>query len=203
MPAMDLRTEIQASARMSPRARKYFEEEFMPRYRALQAEIRRTPLVILVWGPGESGGDLYKKRLQIRDALRMKGHAAVFSEEIAGGDIDVAMSLKGQEFLQAHAADLVVVIQSSYGSVAEVHDFAEFRVVAFKLLIFIDERAKDGYSYQGALEELRTLYGNVETYQYPRDIVECRLLDKVMQKVDVLQVTKWRAFQSARGWGLV
>ncbi len=200
---MNAKTKVRASTRMSPRARRYFEEEFIPRYRDLQAEIRRTPLVILIWGPGESGGELYKKRLRIRDALRMKGHAAIFSEEVPGGAIDIPMSLKGQEFLQAHAADFVIVIQASYGSVAEVHDFAEFRVIAFKLLIFIDEKAQDGYSYQGALKELRALYGNVETYQYPRDITECTLLDKVMQRVEVLQVTKWRAFQSARGWRLV
>jgi len=199
MATMDLQTEIQAPDSMSPRARRYFEGEFMPRYRAFQAEIRRIPLVILVWGPGESGGDLYKKQLQIRDALRMKGHAAVFSEEIPGGDIEIPMSYRGQEFLQAHATDFVIVIQSSYGSVAEVRDFAEFRVIAFKLLIFIDERAKDGDSYREALKGLRILYGNVETYQYPGDIIECDLLGKVVQKVDVLQVTKWRAL---RGGGL-
>jgi len=185
---------------MSPRAREYFEKVFMPRYEALQAKVRQVPLVILVWGPGPSAGDLYQKRLRIRDELRKRGHAAVFSEEITG---PVPFSQKGIEFLQAEAADLIVVLQASYGSVAEVHDFAEFRVINYKMLIFIDERATDGYSYQGALRELKTLYNNVETYKYPEDIVECRLLTKVMEKVEVMQMVKWRAMESAKSWGLI
>jgi hypothetical protein len=78
-----------------------------------------------------------------------------------------------------------VVMQASYGSVAEVHDFAEHRVINYKLLIFIDEQAVDGYSYQGALTELKTLYNNVETYKYPEDIAQCHLLTKVIEKVNI------------------
>lgn len=188
---------------MSPRAREYLDRVFIPQYEALQAKVRQVPLVILVWGPGESARDLYRKRLWIRDELRRRGHVAVFSEEICEMAPEAAASLKGIEFLQAEAADLIVVMQASYGSVAEVHDFAEFRVINYKMLIFIDERATDGYSYRGALAELKALYNNVETYKYPEDIVECRLLTRVLEKVDVLQMVKWRAMESARGWGLI
>lgn len=184
---------------LSPRAQQFFDQVFKPRYDALQQAVRQTPLVILVWGPGASAGDLYQKRLQIRDRLRELGHAAVFSEELEGG-APAGASQKGIEFLQAQAADLIVVMQTSYGSVAEVHDFASFRVVNFKMLIFVDERAQDGYSYRGALTELKTLYGNVETFKYPDDITQCHLLGKVLEKVGVLQMVKYRDQQNAASW---
>lgn len=145
-------------AELSPRARAYFEQVFKPQYEKLQRAVEQTPLAILVWGPGASAGDLYQKRLQIRDELRRRGHAAFFSEELERM-APQSMSQKGIEFLQA--ADLIVVMQASYGSVAEVHDFAEQRVINFKMLIFIDEKARDGYSYRGALQELKTLYNKV------------------------------------------
>ncbi len=187
---------------LSPRAKEYFVNVFKPKYDALQNSVKQTPLAILVWGPGASAGDLYQKRLQIRDELRRRGHAAFFSEELEGNSPD-SLSQKGIEFLQAQAADLIVVMQASYGSVAEVHDFAEHRVINFKMLIFIDEKATDGYSYRGALAELKTLYNNVETYKYPEDIVQCHLLTKVIEKVNVLQMVKYRAVENAKSWGLI
>jgi hypothetical protein len=187
---------------LTPRAKEYFNNVFKPKYDALQQAVKQTPLAILVWGPGASAGDLYQKRLQIRDELRRRGHAAFFSEELEGTAPD-SLSQKGIEFLQAQAADLIVVMQASYGSVAEVHDFAEHRVINFKMLIFIDEKATDGYSYRGALAELKALYNNVETYKYPEDIVQCHLLTKVLEKVNVLQMVKYRAVENAKSWGLI
>ena len=187
---------------LSPRALQYFNDVFKPNYDKLQQAVQQTPLAILVWGPGASAGDLYQKRQQIRDELRRRGHAAFFSEELEGSS-PTSLSQKGIEFLQAQAADLIVVMQASYGSVAEVHDFAEQRVVNFKMLIFIDERATDGYSYRGALAELKALYNNVETYKYPEDIVQCHLLTKVLEKVNVLQMVKYRASENAKSWGLI
>ncbi|MBI5030212.1 MAG: hypothetical protein HZB51_06775 [Chloroflexi bacterium] len=187
---------------LSPRAKEYFNTVFKPKYQQLQEAVKQTPLAILVWGPGASAGDLYQKRLQIRDELRRRGHAALFSEELESSSPE-SLSQKGIEFLQAQAADFIVVMQASYGSVAEVHDFAEHRVINFKMLIFIDERATDGYSYRGALAELKTLYNNVETYKYPDDITQCHLLTKVLEKVNVLQMVKYRATENARSWGLI
>ncbi len=187
---------------LSPRAKEYFNNVFKPKYDALEQAVKQTPLAILVWGPGASAGDLYQKRLQIRDELRRRGHAAFFSEELEDSSQGLP-SQKGIEFLQAQAADLIVVMQASYGSVAEVHDFAEHRVINFKMLIFIDEKATDGYSYRGALAELKALYNNVETYKYPEDIVQCHLLTKVVEKVNVLQMVKYRAIENAKSWGLI
>ncbi len=187
---------------LSPRAQEYFQSTFKPRLDAMQAEIVQTPLAILVWGPGASNADMYNKRLQIRDELRRRGLAAFFSEDLIG-DKPAIYSQKGIEFLEASAADLVVVMQVSYGSVAEVHDFSDYRVINSKMLIFISDTATDGYSYQGALTELKALYNNVETFHIPDDLTSCRLKTMVLDKVALLQMLKWRATVNAKSWGLV
>lgn len=187
---------------LSPQAQQYYEQVFKPRLAAMQDQVARTPLAVLVWGPGPSNLGLYNKRLQIRDELRRRGHAAFFSEELQALK-PTDYSQKAIEFLEASAADLIVVMQVSYGSVAEVHDFSDYRVVNGKMLIFISDRATDGYSYQGALTELKALYNNVETFHEPDDIVSCRLKTLVLYKINVMQMVKWRATVNAQSWGLV
>ncbi len=177
---------------LSPRAKQSFNQRFKPKYEKYLTAVKQTVLMILVWGPGAGAHDEYGKRVfakrqQIRDELRRRGHAAFFSEELERAVKTPGQSLKAIEFAQAQSADLIVVMDASYGSVAEVHDFAPSRVVNFKMLIFIDAAAKDGYSYRGALKDLNDVYDNVKTYKYPEDIVECHLLTKIMKKVDALQ----------------
>jgi hypothetical protein len=179
---------------MGQRAREYYEKAFLPKYKELEAEVRRTPLAVLVWGPGLSDSDLYKKRLQIRAVLRSEGYAAVFSEEIDADSGDLGNSAKARELLQALAADFIVVIHGSPGSVAEVHDFAGFiGDLGRKMLIFIDSQHVGGYSYTGALKELQTVYNNVHTYRYPEDIEQCHLIAAVRSRLTVLRWAKWRA----------
>ena len=180
------------SVPLSPRAKQIFNQRFKPRYEKYLNAVQQTVLMILVWGPGAGAHDLYGKRVfakrqQIRDELRRRGHAAYFSEELERSVKTKGQSLKAIEFAQAQSADLVVVMDASFGSVAEVHDFASSRVVNYKMLIFIDESAKDGYSYRGALKDLNDAYDNVKTFRYPEDIVECHLLTKVIKKVSALQ----------------
>jgi hypothetical protein len=179
---------------MTPRARAYYENHFAPQYKKFQQEVRNTPLSILIWGPGESGGPLFQKRVQIRSLLRNEGHAAVFSEDV-DKDFPAAeeFSSKTKEFMQAASADFVVVLQASIGSTAEVHDFANYlNLIGPKMLIFLDSQHISGYSYTGALKELNTLYGNVTLYKYPEDIDECHLATSVLEKAAVLRMAKWR-----------
>lgn len=184
-----------ATVAMSAVARDYYERTFLPSYERLARTVEAIPLAVLVWGPGpSSGGDLYHKRLQIRAQLREAGVAAVFSEEIDQAMPEVVGSAKARELLQAVTADLIVVIQGSAGSIAEVHDMSAFpRDIGSKMLIFVDKRAMTGYSFSGALCELRDLYGNVEVYTYPDDIVQCHLSGAVHRKVTVLRHAKWRS----------
>lgn len=187
------------SLKMSPRAEEFFRSTYLPRYQELLKEVESTPLCVLVWGPGPNGGDLYAKRCQIRAELLAMGIAAVFSEEIDAIKPTRGTSANIRELLQAIAADFIIVLQASAGSIAEVHDFASFhRDIGRKMLIFIDDRYIEGYSYSGALLELRTLYSNVRTYHFPEDITECHLTGLVKSLVQTLRHAKWRAELSER-----
>lgn len=191
------RTDLFQNLKMSARAREYFLRDFASKYAELQAKAESEPLSVLIWGPGESGGDLYEKRRSIRALLLEQGYAAVFSEEVdAELPARPGMSSKIRELLQAVAADFVVVLQSSPGSIGEAHDFANvLNGIGSKMLIFVDSRHVLGYSYTGALQELATLYKNVETYKYPEDITECHLSTAVTNRLRVLRWAKWH-------WGL-
>lgn len=179
---------------LSPEAREFYERSFLPRYRELLDRVNRTPLAVLVWGPGPSGGDLYLKRVQIINALRAVGVTALFSEDIDEDQPQPGISARDRELAQALAADCIVALAASPGALAEVHDFAGFTTdIAPKMLVFLDRRHAQGYSAQGSLQDLQNLYGNVETYRYPDDIRRCSLLGKVEDKVGVLRRAKWRA----------
>jgi len=188
------------SVPLSPRAKEIFEKSFKPRFTAMQADLVQTPLTILVWGPGPGNPELYAKRMQIRDALRQREHVALFSEDLI--DLKPAdYSEKIFEYQQAKAADFIVVLQVSFGSIAEVHDFADDREIIAKMLIFVPEQATDGYSYKGALTDIKALYKNVETFQSTADLVSCRLKTMVLEYVSHLQASKWLIQQKAKSWG--
>src|SRR5262249_50911171 len=128
------------SVGMSPRA----QEQYKRYIRSIQddiVEIEETSLVVLIWGPGPSGADLHDKRIQIRGMLRERGDVALFSEELDMVCRDFKASARAKELVQANRADFIVVLYSSPGSIAEVHDFAHFtQQLGSKMLVFIDSR---------------------------------------------------------------
>jgi hypothetical protein len=175
---------------LSSEAQEYYNQWFAPRYDELQRRILQIPLLVLVWGPGPNGGILYQKRVQILNQLRRLGHAAVFSEEVDNTTPNLNLPSDMRELLQAELADFIIVLQSSPGSTAEVHDFGRLVKVAHKMLIFVDEHHITGYSYAGLLTELRELYSNVITFKHD-EIEQCFLLGKVLERVRVLQYAKF------------
>ena len=184
---------------LSPRAKEIFETKFKPRLAQIQIERTQVPLTILVWGSGPGDAPMYAKRTQIRDELRRLDHAAFFSEDLA------AMKKPGEsektfEYEQAKSADVIIVLMVSFGSVAEVHDFADDRDIASKMLVFVSDAATGGYSYQGALTDLKATFRNVETFHAPDDIVSCRLKTIALDYVNHLQATKWLAAKKAESW---
>src|SRR5882724_7033568 len=89
------------STGMSPAAKAHYEK-YVRWLKDDMSDIEATPLVVLVWGPGESGGDLFKKRQQIRDELREHGDVALFSEELEEVCSGFAGSARAKELIQAH-----------------------------------------------------------------------------------------------------
>lgn len=154
----------------------------------------------MLWGPRLRSRDWTRQRQFIREELEKHGHTVFFSEQL--GLPTTPGSKKGVEFLQSETADLIVVVQTSYGAVGAVHHFVEYRVVDSKMLLFIDEAAPDHHLYERALADLKEHYDNVETYKKAKDTHQTELLKKILDKIHVVQMVKYRAIQSGGRWGL-
>ncbi len=160
---------------------------------ALAREIHlRSTLRILVWGPSASGGDLYEKRVQIKQRLELLGHTVHFSEDVwtsehlkrSGLNITVA------EYIQASCYDFIVCLMASAGSIAEVHDFAKERAFAGKMMICADASHKSGYSANGALTIFEGMNGKLDWFTNPTDLIECHLTGRVLEHVEKVRSAK-------------
>jgi hypothetical protein len=189
---------ILSKAFTSSRTSEFYTKFFKPRYEAWQDSVRHTPLVVMIWGPRQRTQIWIEQRRQIQESLRRLGHTVFFSEQL-GVPIQ-ALTQKGVEFLQSETADVILVLQSTYGVVGAVQHFAESRVIAAKMLLFIDAAASDERLYHRAIESLRATYNNIETYDYPADLVHGNLLIKITEKIKLLQLVKYTALQNAIGW---
>lgn len=190
---------LQKSIQLSSSAMQFYREVFKPKYDALYRAASETPLVVLMWGPS---GDWYPQRLQIRDKLAERGHQVSFRE-----DLGISSGLVAQRAMDlipgsGFSTDVAIVIQSAYSAIGEVQHFAEFRVVETRMLIFVDESAKDRRSYLPSIAQLQLLYNNIETFKSPEEIVKGRVLEMVLDKVALFQMVKYVAQKSARRWGL-
>ncbi len=107
-----------------------------------------------------------------------------------------AGSARAKELIQAHRADFIVVLYSSPGSIAEVHDFgALLKILGTKMMVFVDSRHTQGYGYSRLLSELKAEFANVNHYTHPEDITVCHLMAAVDKKLGRLRIAKWWAAQ--------
>lgn len=189
-----------SSNRMSTRVREFYETVFYPRYQNLLKIVRQTPLVIILWGPRHRSSVWNAKRQQMRDLLTQWGHAVYLDEQLerASGS-DAKHDLAS---LSNYAADLIVGVQATYGAVAPVEQFADFRVIDSKLLLFVDAAATDQAVYRQAVAELQACYNNIETWSSPRDLVQDHLIKKILAKVGMMQMVKYFALHNAASWGI-
>jgi hypothetical protein len=182
------------------RASEFYSQFFKPRFESFQREVKRTPLVIILWRPRQRTLLWSVKRAQIRDTLRRLGHTIFFSEQL--GVPIAAITKRGVEFLQRETADAIVALQSSYDAIGAVQHFSEWRVVDFKMLLFVDAAAPDERLYHRAPEDLRTRCNNVETFKFPDDVTRDDLTIKIVEKINVIQMVRYCAIHKARDWRL-
>lgn len=148
---------------------------------AAQDLVQRARLKVLIWGPGTSDGELYRKRRELRDRLKKLGHQADFSEDVWKPDLlsRSGLNLLVAEFLQAKSYDYVVCLMASPGSIAEVHDFARDKRLACKMMICVDSNHKSGYSAQGILRIFEGFNGKIDWFESD-DIQNCHLSTRVL-----------------------
>jgi hypothetical protein len=169
-------------------ARRYHEEVFLPRMRALQAKIESTPLTVLVWGPGESETLLYDQRVEIVNTLRDTNIDADMSEAVESNTRE--WSTQSQEFVQAMSADIIIVLCASPGSIAEVAGFSNYPEISAKMVVFLDRNHDESYVARGPARDV-SVFGNVHYYDSPDDLIAGRLVQKALFVVRRYQMAAW------------
>jgi hypothetical protein len=162
---------------------------------------RSIKLKVLILGPGETGGPVYKKRCEVRDLLTRLGHDAHFCEEIWTPEIlqRSGLNLALAEYIQALTYDYIVCLMASAGSIGEAHDFAKDKRIAAKMMICIDAKHRDGYSAQGILRIFEGYSGRVDWFQSPADITDCHLATRIIDHVLKISETKQLEILAAGG----
>lgn len=155
---------------------------------------RGVRLKILVLGPGESGGDIYKKRCEMRELLIRLGHEVHFCEEVwTPENLERSgLNLAVAEYVQALAYDYIVCLMASPGSIGEVHDLAKVKKIAAKMMICVDGKHREGYSAKGVLRIFEGYNGKLDWFLYPNDIMECHLSKRVVEQIQkVAERKQW------------
>lgn len=161
---------------------------------------KRCKLKVLIWGPGATAGDIYRKRCEIGDRLGQLGHTVDFGEDVWDPATlsQTGLNLSVGEFLQAIAYDYIICLMASPGSVAEVHDFAKIKEFASKMMICVDREHQHGYSAKGTLRIFEGLNGRLDWFETPTDISDCHLATRVFRQVEkVVEAKQWELAQGA------
>jgi hypothetical protein len=138
---------------------------------------------ILVWGPNPlAGTPAAEKRQEIKGELQKSGHEIFFSEDLTIPGVPVNL----QELLQVQKAHLVINIATSYGSLAEFENYA--LTLAERLLVFLNETVRGGFTDSGVRRMFRTAGGTDEFFD-DEDLKSCVLVlaahDWVREKQDL------------------
>ena len=168
---------------LSPEAERFRREVELKRLRALEA-IKRIPIAVLIWGANPRGSSpAAKARVQLRDVLVSNGHLAQFSEDLM--DPSSGLGILAQQMAQVEAHDLVFSIPDSFGSMAEIHDFARLPWLSHKIIAFLDRAHNGGYANQTLLEIQARITCGIELYDGV-DSPGC-IIDKALASVRRLQ----------------
>ncbi len=170
-------------------ARKSFELQLKEQ----QKKEQQIAFSILVWGMSPEKNDpIAKKREDIGTQLIEDGHNAMFSEDLTNLSNDRDRSEKSNEFAQAKATDLVIIlIEDSPGALAEACDFCNHPDLAPKIYVMAPNLYKTGYAGQGALQELDEGYGGVYWYQ-EGEVEACNLLTQASKRVKARRSMAYR-----------
>ncbi|MBI5032027.1 MAG: hypothetical protein HZB51_15960 [Chloroflexi bacterium] len=181
------------------RLRNYFTRTFIPRFQSLQNATSQTRLIVMLWSPqsATTWSNWTKKALT---ELERRGHTVFYSEQLG---VSTSMrSKKGVEYRATDTLDLILTVQSMFDPIGDVQDLNDMLVVDAKMLLFIDQAARDRYLYEFAETELAARYNNIESFKFPDDLQQTLLLDKLLAKLNVMQMVKYRAIQNGKNWGL-
>ncbi len=150
-------------------------------------------LTVLVWGPAPTlNTPVAKKRKQIREAIREKGHNALFSEEInpsltAEGGLEIPLSvLETAQALEAHFV-VMLIDKESKGVIAEL-DICARDDVAAKVFVLVPTTYRDGFIQRDALTLIEGGNGAIHWYT-DEEIDSCNVLTMAVWRVEQKRFT--------------
>jgi hypothetical protein len=160
-------------------------------------ELRDFPFVVFVWGPGVQGNTPQaRKRRQLREDLEsVVGQTRVLFSEAPELERERAAGDLAAEYVQARAADAVVVIPESSGSIAEAALYQG--ELLGKTIVFTTQRAAPGFA--------RAAYSLLPTHEVtPEEWDECSRVRRLTREfVESLRVYKFRVRHPTRfDWDL-
>jgi hypothetical protein len=171
--------------------------DYLKRLRDVAAAVDSTPFTVLVWGPGIPATSAQgRKREKIKAFLQsVLGPAAtvIFSEDLVGQVDELAeRDDLVAEYIQLRAADAVVLIPESIGSVTESALFSvELRA---KCIAFVQRR--EGSSFA------KKAYGTLKVETVEREEwEECsRVTRAARDYVEQLRLEKFKKSSAASGF---
>jgi hypothetical protein len=161
-----------------------FNREIERRRREALARIDQIPIASLIWGGSPSDNSPYSlARRTLRDELTSRGHLAHFSEDLL--DHSLNHSLFAQQISHAEAYDIVFSIPASFGSVAEIHDFARIPWLSHKIVTFVNNAWDSGYSNQTLIQLQSNASCQIQKYE-ERELPSC-IIEPALSLISRLQ----------------
>lgn len=181
---------------LKPQAIRYHNEMF-PKMMESVDQLTKTPISVFICGPSDETNPITQKKIDIINDLRGREVTALIGEEevavLKAHDREAGKMEKtdnAYEIVIAKTCDLVIVIRSSPGSIAETHEFIGHPDVSYKTAICIDKTDSEGYSSTGLVAQHRKLQHPIFEYTFPDDIDSCRLKTQLVEWVQTHQIAK-------------
>lgn len=167
-----------------------FKEMPMDVKKLIEDSLNEIKLNILVFGPqvkvmssDERTRKLQNKRIDIHKELTDLGHEAKYAEELVDPNGPNALY---QEVVIMREFDLIVILIDSPGSIVEVTTVALNPNFALKSQLFLDSDYIEGLAAE-ACRNAKDFGASFDTFDYPKDLDECHLLGKTLNRVKIAQ----------------
>lgn len=162
----------------------------------IDKEIERTKLEILVFGPAidppspnPHTASLQLKRREIKRRLIEEGHSASFAEDIVDPSLPAPLADPLlQEIAAMRAADLIVILVYSPGSILEAKTITGSKELCPKAAFYCFEDHKGGLVVQH-LQHMVAFGVSVQLVSLA-DVKACHLTGAILEKVLAIQIAK-------------
>jgi len=162
----------------------------------IQKQLSDTKLEILVFGPAITPpsadartASLQLKRQAIKQRLIDEGHSAKFGEDVVDPSLPSHLADPlTQEIVAMRAADLIIVLVGSPGSLVEGARISAERELCGKTQFYCFEEHKDGLAVRHFLQ--MEAHGATCRLVSLADVQACHLTGAVLDRVQAIQVGK-------------